>query len=101
MPADTCADLYAARSLIGGFGFGVSTVVGTAYLFFLRIPAVLSMLVWGLVFLAFALLAAGGVILSQTSESWAAEEEPRSHSENEIYAIQGLSYTLFGELVNR
>lgn len=101
MPADTCADLYAARSLIGGFGFGVSTVVGTTYLFILRIPAVLSLLVWSLVFLVFALLAAGGVVMSQTSESWAAEDEPKIHSDNEIHTIQGLSYTLYGEPVNR
>ena len=45
----------------------------------------------------FALFAAGGVALSLTSESWAAEEEPKSYSGREILAAEVLSYIMFGE----
>ncbi|CAM9740877.1 unnamed protein product [Ascophyllum nodosum] len=92
---DVCADLITARALVGTFGLGISALVGTGYLLCLRIPGILDLLVWGVVFLVFALFAAGGVALSLTSESWAAEEEPKSYSGREILAAEVLSYIMF------
>lgn len=94
---DVFADLSKARGLIGGFGLAVSALVGTAYLMFLRIPGVLFLLIWGLLFGVLALVAGSGVVLYQTSESWAAEEEPRSHDSGQIAAAEYLSYVMFGE----
>ncbi|CAM9190959.1 unnamed protein product, partial [Ectocarpus sp. 12 AP-2014] len=92
---DVFADMLTARGLIGGFGLGVSALVGTAYLLFLRIPGVLFLLIWGLLFGVWAILAGAGVMLLQTSETWGAEEEPRIHSDGEVNAAKYLSYIMF------
>ncbi|CAN0256233.1 unnamed protein product, partial [Ectocarpus sp. 8 AP-2014] len=96
---DVFADMLTARGLIGGFGLGVSVLVGTAYLLFLRIPGVLFLLIWGLLFGVWAILAGAGVMLLHTSETWGAEEEPRIHSDGEVNAAKYLSYIMFGGLL--
>ncbi|CAM9834935.1 unnamed protein product, partial [Hapterophycus canaliculatus] len=90
------ADMLTARGLICGFGLGVSVVVGTAYLLFLRIPGVLFLLIWGLLFAVLAIIGGAGAMLFQTAETWAAEEEPRTHDDGQIDAAEYLSYVMFG-----
>lgn len=97
VPPDVFADLLTAKGHIGGFGLGVSVLIGVAYLMFLRIPGVLFILIWGLLFGVLAILAGAGAMLYQTSEMWAAEEEPRVHNDGQINAAQYLSYIMFGE----
>lgn len=89
--------MLTAKGLIGGFGLGVSVLVGTVYLLFLRIPGVLFLLIWGLLFAVWGILAGAGAMLFQTSDTWAAEEEPRIHDDGQINAAKYLSYIMFGE----
>lgn len=95
--SDVFADMLTARGLIGGFGLGVSVLIGVVYLLFLRIPGVLFLLIWGLLFAVWAILAGSGAMLFQTAETWAAEPEPRVHDDGQINAAKYLSYVMFGE----
>eukprot|EP00903_Cladosiphon_okamuranus_P019573 g18001.t1 len=92
---DVFADLLTARGLIGGFGLGVSVLIGVVYLMFLRIPGVLFLLIWGLVFAVWAVLAGAGGMLLQTADAWAAEPEPRVHDDGQINAAKISSYIMF------
>lgn len=94
---DVFADMLTAKGLIGGFGLGVSVLIGVAYLLFLRIPGVLFLLIWGLLFAVWAILAGAGGMLFQTADAWAAEPEPRVHDDGQINAAKYLSYVMFGE----
>lgn len=89
--------MLTAKGLIGGFGLGASVLIGAGYLLFLRIPGVLFLLIWGLLFGVWAILAGAGAMLFQTAETWAAEEEPRVHDDGQISAAKYLSYAMFGE----
>lgn len=71
-------------------------MVGTAYLLFLRIPGVLFLLIWGILWSAWALMAAGGVTLIQTASMWAEEEEPKTHDPGQTKAVEYLGYGMFG-----
>ncbi|GMI20916.1 hypothetical protein TeGR_g11602 [Tetraparma gracilis] len=64
------ADMYTAQSVILGFGLGVAMVMGFAYLFFIRLPGVLSMLIWGLLFCVFACFMGLGGYMYMTSKKW-------------------------------
>ena len=96
-PSDLFADMLTAKGLIGGFGLGVSVLIGVVYLLFLRIPGVLFLLIWGLLFAVWAILAGAGAMLFQTADAWAAEPEPRVHDDGQINAAKYLSYVMFGE----
>ena len=89
--------MLTAKGLIGGFGLGISVVVGTAYLMFLRIPGVLFILIWGIVFSVWILFAGAGGLLYQTSETWAAEEEPVIHDSGQVDAVKYAAFGMFGE----
>ena len=43
------ADMKTSQELIIGFGCGFAMVMGFGYLFFLRIPGVLCMMLWGII----------------------------------------------------
>ncbi len=93
--------MLTARGFIGGFGLGVSVLVGTVYLLFLRVPGVLFLLIWGLLFAVWAILAGSGGMLLQTAAAWAAEEEPRVHDDGQVNAATYLAYIMFGEALPR
>ena len=43
-----CADMFAAAGYIFGFGFGVAMVCSFLYVWLMRIPGVLTLVIWGL-----------------------------------------------------
>ena len=87
------ADLYATQWWIIGFGCGVAMFLGFAYLFVLRIPGVLSTMVWGLITLIFLCIAGLGGFMYNTSSSWADDE---SRSDTEVQGMLYLSYFVLG-----
>ena len=44
-----CADMFAAAGYIFGFGFGVAMVASFLYVWVMRIPGVLTLVIWGLI----------------------------------------------------
>ena len=87
------ADLYATQWWIIGFGCGVAMFLGFAYLFVLRIPGVLSLMVWGLIFCIFACFAGLGGYMYMTSSSWANDA---SRTDTEVQGMLYLSYFVLG-----
>mmetsp|Transcript_29167 Transcript_29167/g.93367 ORF Transcript_29167/g.93367 Transcript_29167/m.93367 type:complete len:523 (-) Transcript_29167:1786-3354(-) len=87
-------DVYTARGIIFGVGIGVSVVMGFIYLFFLRMPGVLSIMVWSIVFSILVIFLAGGGLVYTEYQKWD-EEDPKTHSQAEIDALQYVSYACF------
>ncbi len=57
---ETVSDTFVARYAILTFGVGGAMILGFLFLFLLRLPGILSLIVWGLIFIIFsALLLAG------------------------------------------
>mmetsp|Transcript_8524 Transcript_8524/g.13090 ORF Transcript_8524/g.13090 Transcript_8524/m.13090 type:complete len:646 (+) Transcript_8524:171-2108(+) len=89
---DFTADIYTGKYVIFGFGIGVALVIGFVYLFLLRIPGVLFMLTWGIIFSILFLLLIGGVLCYTTASDWA---DDSSHTTTEANSLKYFSYFLF------
>lgn len=88
-------DLWTSRYYILGIGFGVSLVLGFTYAFMLRIPGVLSFMVWASVFMSIAIFFVAGWYAGETAAAWAAADPP-TFTEDEIKAATYGSYVLYG-----
>ncbi len=64
------ADVVTARAYVGGFGFGVATLVAFLYIGLLQIPFLVAFLVWSCVLLVLVCLLALGYGLWITAEDW-------------------------------
>lgn len=58
----------------------------------------LAMLIWGILWLILAMIGVGGLVLIQTAATWEAEEEPKTHEDGEIIAMEYLGYFMFGKV---
>jgi Plasma-membrane choline transporter len=92
---DLAADLITSRALLLGFGLGGSCVLGFVYIFLLRIPGVLFLLVWSVMLAIWAAFGGAGVILKLNADKWAAEPEPRIHTTDQTKALLYLAYAMW------
>ena len=84
-------DLFTAKDYIFGFGIGGAILVGFVYTFFLRIPGVLSLIIWGLLLAIAFFLALGGLLCYNTSKRWADDEErTKTQADGMLYMAYGL-----------
>eukprot|EP00339_Tiarina_fusa_P022379 CAMPEP_0116997142 /NCGR_PEP_ID=MMETSP0472-20121206/690_1 /TAXON_ID=693140 ORGANISM="Tiarina fusus, Strain LIS" /NCGR_SAMPLE_ID=MMETSP0472 /ASSEMBLY_ACC=CAM_ASM_000603 /LENGTH=659 /DNA_ID=CAMNT_0004695951 /DNA_START=143 /DNA_END=2118 /DNA_ORIENTATION=+ len=88
-------DLWNARYWILAFGFGCSLAVSLVYMILLRIPCLLTTLVWFSIFAVIALFAAAGYFAQQTADGWAEEDPPTVRPEQIDYTTYA-SYALYG-----
>jgi hypothetical protein len=88
-------DMWIAKSYIFGFGFGISIVVSLLYMMLLRIPGILSSLVWFSIFSVIVLFATGGYYASERAKEWKAANPPVVR-EDEVHATEVGSYILYG-----
>lgn len=93
---DLFGDLYTARAYVAGIGIALPAVMGFVYLFFLRIPCVLSLMVWGVMGAVQALLLGGGAYMYLKSDEWSQETEPKIHSNTQVQGMEILSYVIIG-----
>ena len=77
------ADLYVAHGYILGFGLGVATLIGFAYLLLLRIPGLLALIIWSCLAAVCALIVLLGALILNTAEQWKAED-PQLHEPLQI-----------------
>jgi len=85
-------DLMHAFPLILIFGFFVAAMVGFAALRILRIPFVLSFIIWGCILGVFAFFFGIGCMLKYyTADAWAAED-PAIHTSTEIKMVEYMGY---------
>eukprot|EP00953_Heterococcus_sp_UTEX-ZZ885_P042147 21449-Heterococcus_DN1.PRE.3 len=92
---DLAADLITSRALLLGIGLGGSCVLGFIYIFFLRIPGVLFILVWSVMLGILAAFGGAGVILKLNADKWADEPEPRIHTTDQAKALLYLAYAMW------
>jgi len=88
-------DLWATRLYILGFGFGCSLVVSLLYMILLRIPWLLSALIWFSIFAMIALFAAFGYFVSVKAAEWEAADPPVV-GEDQINGTKIGAYVLYG-----
>ena len=88
------ADMYNSLGVIGGVGVGVTVVVGFIFLYIMRIPGVLSSIIWGIIlgiFLCFFLPAV--LLIGYTYPEWSPEENDESvHTKTEADAVLYIGY---------
>lgn len=86
---DSLADLKTSRDVILGFGFGVSIFLGFLFLFLLRVPGILYLVIWSFIGLVFAGLVACSYYMRRTSDRW---DEEEIREEREVTGLLVLSY---------
>jgi len=85
-------DIWVARWFIFGFGFFGAIFVGFCYTFLLRIPGVLTLIVWSLLFSIFFLFLLLGALCFSTAARWQEEEEDGERDQNQVDGMQYLAY---------
>jgi len=88
-------DLWATRLYILGFGFGVSLAVSLLYMVLLRIPWLLSALIWISIFALIAIFACFGYFVSGKAAEWEAADPPVM-GEDQINGTKITGYVLYG-----
>lgn len=86
------SDLYSLRGYVFGFGLGVALFFSFGYLYFLRIPGVLFIIIWTLLLSILVLLLVGSILLWQLSVKWHNDGE---HSLSESATMKYISYIGF------
>jgi choline transporter-like protein 2/4/5 len=89
------ADLKSAQWWIIGFGCGVAMVLGFAYLTILKIPGVLTTMVWGLIFAIFGCFVGLGGYMYLTAMDWKGED-PLGDLEDATGVSTGVNITTIG-----
>mmetsp|Transcript_2504 Transcript_2504/g.5963 ORF Transcript_2504/g.5963 Transcript_2504/m.5963 type:complete len:703 (+) Transcript_2504:182-2290(+) len=88
-------DLWATRLYIMGFGFGVSLVVSLLYMVLLRIPVLLSALIWFSIFGVIGMFAIAGWFTSEKAAEWEAADPPVV-GEKQANVTKIIGYVLYG-----
>jgi len=87
-------DLYTARKYVLGFGFGASMGVSLIYIFIMRIPFLLTTIVWTSIFISIAMFFLGGYYAWSSASDWS-DEEPQTVDDKTINVTTGFSIALF------
>lgn len=86
-------NVWTLRVWIFSFGLGASALIGFAYLYFLRIPGLLFIIIWSMLLSVLALLLALAVLLLLLKYKWDADG---LHSALEVKVVEIASYVVFG-----
>ena len=85
------SDLLSLKKIIFPLGLGLSTVLAFLYLYFLRIPGVLSFIIWTILISIQCLLIAGSALLLSLSKKWATAQK----ASYEVLTIKIFAYVGF------
>jgi hypothetical protein len=88
------ADLYTARKYVFGCGFGLSLGISFAYIFLMRIPLILSALIWTSILATIAMFFVGGYYALNLAMDWR-DEEPQVQDDQTINMTLGASVILW------
>lgn len=91
--SDFIGDLYYLRAYVFGFGLGVAVFFSFMYLYLMRIPGLLSIIIWTLLIFVFVLITVGAVLLFNLAQTW---ENEGLKSGTEILLMRGFAFGLFG-----
>lgn len=86
------ADAYSARYVIFGFGLGAALSLGLVFLILIRMPGVLTTLVWSFIIaICFGLIGAGHY-MRETSTQWKAEGLKEEHEIKGLFILSILAH---------
>ena len=85
------SDVYTARAAIFGFGFPVTVVLGFLFLYLLRMPGLLPVIIWGAVGSGAVFLIAMGAYSAAKAEEWA-EQDPKEKEDYQIKMAEYMGY---------
>ena len=88
------ADLWAAQKFIFGIGFGGSLLISIVYIFLLRVPVLLTTIVWTSILASIALFFVGGYYAWTTASDWK-DEAPQRVQARTINITTGVSIALW------
>lgn len=83
-------DLYSLKGYIFGFGVGVTIGVAFLYLFILRIPYTLFLVMWTLIVFIFAILIIGSLLLYDLANTWSHDDY---HTDKQVLTMRVFSIT--------
>jgi hypothetical protein len=89
-------DLWTARYLIAGFGFGGSLLLSLIYVGLLRIPFLLTTIIWFSITCVVGVFAVAGYYAYDLAEQWSLEDPLTSVRPEQIKYTEITSYVLFG-----
>ena len=90
------ADVYNYQGYIFGFGIGVATVIGFGYLYFLRIPGLLTVIIWVIILSIDVFLVIGAFLLWSLSNKW---KHDGVHNPGEVTTMKAFSYIVMALFV--
>lgn len=85
-------DLWSLKGYIFGFGLGISVFFSFIYLYFLRIPGLLSCIIWTIIFSIQITLVVGSILLYQLAVTW---RSGGVKTDNEVKFMFAVSYIGF------
>lgn len=91
---EAMSDVYLTRYVIFTFGIGGALILGFLFLTLLRVPGVLSIIVWSIIFAISGALTAGGYYMRQTSIRWESEGIKEAHQVKGMYWLSMTSYAV-------
>lgn len=86
------ADVKSLAPYIGGFGIGGAALLAFLYLYLLRIPGLLTIVIWGVILGIFVCLLVGAFLLWSLANTWAKDG---LHSDPEVMTMRVFSYIIF------
>lgn len=89
-------DLWTARYLILGFGFGASLLISLMYVTILRVPCLLTGIIWASIVCVVGVFAIAGYYANGLAAEWAKEDPLTSVREQQIKSTEISSYILYG-----
>ena len=76
-------DLWTARKYIFGLGFGLSLIISLIYIFVMRLPVLLDLMVWSSILITIGLFFAAGYYSWDLADQWD-EADPQTVDDNTI-----------------
>jgi hypothetical protein len=87
------ADIYTARKYVFGCGFGLSLGVSFVYIFLMRLPLILSALIWTSILATITVFFATGYYAYKLAEDWD-DQDPRVQSNRSINLTRGAAIVM-------
>lgn len=91
--SDFLGDMYTLRGYVFGFGLGLTAGIAFLYLFLLRIPGLLFLLLWGIILGIFVVMIVGSFLLWSLANTWSKDGD---HNNYEVLTMRVIAYIGMG-----
>ena len=87
-------DLYTARKYVLGFGFGASMIISLIYIFLMRLPLLLTGVIWTSIFITIGMFFLGAWYAWTSADEWSTQD-PRVYDDRTVNITTGFSVAMF------